>query len=144
MTDPHYPLTPVRFEVSWGGPAASFAEVSGLNVETDMIEYRAGNETPSVRKVPGLGKYSNVTMKRGVVTSGDPFFDWWTKNQQGQLERRDITIKLQNEAGESVVEWVVKQAWPVKVEGPNLNGKSNDVAIESIEFAHEGVTIKTS
>ena len=80
--------------------------------------------------------------KRGVVAADNDFFDWWTKNQQGAHESRDVTVKLLNEAGEETVSWVLERAWPIKVEGPSLNGKGNDVAIESIEFCHEGVTIK--
>ncbi len=142
MSDPIYPLTSIRFEVDWGGTSANFAEVSGLNIETDMTEYRGGADTTlTTRKIPGLMKYSNVTMKRGVVKADNEFWDWWTKNQQGAHESRTVTVKLLNEAGEETVSWVLERAWPLKVEGPSLNGKGNDVAIESIEFCHEGVTI---
>jgi phage tail-like protein len=141
--DVKYPLTAIRFEADWGGSLASFSEVSGLNVETDVIEYRGGMDTTlTTRKVPGLMKYSNVTMKRGVLGKDNDFFDWWTKNQQGQHEQRDITVKLMNEAGEETVSWSIVRAWPVKVEGPSLNAKGNEIAIESVEFCHEGVTIK--
>ena len=142
MSEPVYPLTALRFEVDWGGTSASFAEVAGLNVETDVAEYRGGGDaTLTTRKIPGLMKYSNVTMKRGIVKADNEFFDWWTKNQQGSHESRTVTVKLLDEAGEETVSWVLERAWPVKVEGPSLNGKGNDVAIESIEFCHEGVTI---
>ena len=143
MTDINYPLAAIRFEADWTGTLASFAEVSGLNTETDVIEYRGGMDaTLTTRKLPGLMKYSNVTMKRGILAKDNDFFDWWTKNQQGAHEQRDITVKLMNEAGEETVTWSIVRAWPVKVEGPSLNAKGNEVAIESIEFCHEGVTIK--
>ena len=144
MADPIYPLTSVRFEVHWGGASpANFAEVTGLNTEVDMAEYRPGTETTlTTRKIPGLMKYSNVTMKRGIVNADNDFFDWWTKNQQGAHEARSVTIKLLNEQGKETVRWVMERAWPVKVEGPSLDAKSKDVAIASIEFCHEGLTIK--
>lgn len=143
MSDVEYPLTSLRFEVDWGGKAASFAEVSGLGVETGVVEYRGGADpTLTVRKLPGLMKYGNVTLKRGVLAKDNEFFDWWTKNQQGKHEQRDVTIKLLNEAGEETVSWALERAWPVKIEGPSLNAKDDAVAMESIEFCHEGCTIK--
>lgn len=143
MSDIAYPLASIRFEVDWGGGLASFAEVSGLNVETDIAEYRGGADASlTTRKIPGLMKYSNVSLKRGVIAKDNDFFDWWIKNQQGTHEPRPVTIKLMNEAGEETVSWALERAWPVKVEGPSLNAKGNDVALESIELCHEGVTIK--
>jgi len=145
---PRYSLTSVRFEVDFGGKDSSkaiFAEVNGLNVETDTIEYRGGAEkTLTSRKVPGLTKYSNVTMKRGILANDNDLFEWWTLNQQGKHQQRTVTIKLLNESGTATVTWTLAQAWPVKVEGPALNAKGNDVAIESIEFCHEGLTVKNS
>ncbi len=146
MSDPVYPVASVRFSVDWGGTngrKASFAEVAGLNVETDMTEYRGGaDSTLTTRKIPTLMKYSNVTMKRGVVAKDNDFWTWWSKNQQGDHEQRTVTIKLLNEKGDDTVTWTMVRAWPVKVEGPSLNAKGSDVAIESIEFVHEGLTIK--
>ncbi|MFN3240617.1 MAG: phage tail protein [Planctomycetota bacterium] len=145
---PLYPLTQVRFEVDFGGSGsgkAMFAEVNGLNIETDMIEYRGGAEkTLTTRKLPGLMKYSNVTMKRGILAKDNDLFSWWTLNQQGKHKQRTVTVKLLNEAGTATVTWTMVRAWPVKVEGPSLNAKGNDVAIESIEFCHEGLTVKNS
>ena len=141
--DVKYPLTAIRFEVDWGGGNASFSEVSGLNTETDVAEYRGGADTTlTVRKIPGLMKYSNVSLKRGVIAADNDFFKWWEKNQQGKHESRTVTIKLMNEAGEETVSWELERAWPVKVEGPSLNATGSDVAVESIELCHEGVTIK--
>lgn len=138
-----YPLTSIRFEVDWGGSSASFAEVNGLDVQTDVTEYRGGADaTLTVRKIPTLMKYGNVTLKRGILAKDNDLFDWWTKNQQGKHEQRTVTVKLMNEAGEETVSWTIERAWPVKVEGPGMNAKGSDVAIESIEFCHEGITIK--
>lgn len=144
--EPVYPLVSVRFSVDWkasNGRKASFAEVSGLNVETDMAEYRGGADaTLTTRKIPTLMKYSNITMKRGVVSKDNDFWTWWENNLNGKHEQRAVTIELLNEAGNPTVTWSIVRAWPVKVEGPSLNAKGNDVAVESIEFCHEGLTIK--
>lgn len=143
--EPLYPLTQIRFEVDFGGSGASkatFAEVNGLNIETDIIEYRGGaDKTLATRKIPGLMKYPNVTMKRGILQKDNDLWDWWTSNQQGQHKQRTVTIKLLNESGDATVCWTMSRAWPVKIGGPSLNAKGNDVAIESIEFCHEGLTI---
>lgn len=139
---PTYPLSSVRFSVDWGGTAASFSEVSGLTIETDVAEYRGGADTTlTKRKIPTLMKYSNVTMKRGVITGDNDFFKWWQKNQQGQHEQRNVTVTLQNEKGQGKVTWTIERAWPVKVDAPSLNAGGNDVAVESLEFCHEGITI---
>lgn len=146
MSETKYPLTSLRFSISWdGGTNASFSEVSGLNIETDVIEYRGGAETTlTTRKIPGLMKYSNVTMKRGVIKGDNDFFDWWKLNQEGKHEMRQVTVSLLDESGAITVQWVMESAWPVKVEGPSLNAKGSDVAVESIEFCHEGLVITNS
>ena len=145
MADPLYPLTAVRFEVDFkgqGAQKATFAEVNGLNAETDVAEYRGGADTTlTVRKIPTLMKYSNVTMKRGILAKDNDLFKWWEKNQQGKHEQRTVTIKLLNEAGTATVTWTLTRAWPVKLEGPSLNAKGNEIALESIEFCHEGLTL---
>ncbi len=139
---PPYPLSSIRFEVDLGdGTPASFSEVSGLNVETEMTEYRGGMDKLTVLKVPGLMKYSNVTLKRGIMAKNNGFFDWWKLNNDGKHDMKQVTIKLMNEAGEATVTWVLENAWPVKVEGPSLNAKGNEIAIESLELCHEGVKI---
>lgn len=138
-----YPLASIRFKVDWGGTVANFAEVAGLNIETDMIEYRGGADTTlTTRKLPGLMKYSNVTLKRGILAKDNDFWTWWEQNQLGTHEQRDVTVTLLNESGDDTVSWSIVRAWPVKVEGPSMNAKGNEVAIESIEFCHEGITIK--
>ena len=145
MTDPLYPISRSHFQVDWGGTTARFAEVTGLSVELGVSEYRAGEETTlSTHRLPGVFKYSNVTLKRGIVVRDNNIFDWWDKTQQGNFESRDVTIKLLDEQGDEAIRWILKRAWPVKVEGPNLNARANEIAIESIELCHEGITIDPS
>ena len=132
-------LTKFRFEVDWGGTKIGFSEVSGLNVETEVIEYRSG-VTPGDTKIKkaGLKKYGNITLKRGMFENDNEYYDWW-KDTFEKDYKRDITIKLLNESGSPVVSWSISQAWPVKVDITDLKADGNEVAVESIELAHEGL-----
>ena len=122
------------------GARGSFAEVSGLEVEIDVIEYRNGSEDITVRKLPGLAKYSNITLKRGVT--GDlTFWNWIRSGISGQVLRRDMSVTLLDESHQEVMRWKVRRAWPCKWSGPNLKAGESEVAIESLEIAHEGFEI---
>ena len=111
-----YPLSKFHFQVEWGGTKIGFTEVSGLDVEIDPIEYRDGASPEfSNRKMPGMFKYSNITLKRGTFKSDNEFYNWWNTVQMNQIERRDIIISLLNEEHEPVVVWKNKSAWPIKV-----------------------------
>lgn len=138
-----YPLPAFHFQVDWGGTNLGFAEVGGLTIEIQAIEYRDGlSPIYSPQKMPGIPKLSNITLKRGIVPKDNEFFDWLNTTQLNKVERRDITISLLNESHEPVMSWKVTNAFPVKVEGPALKSTGNDVAIETIELAHEGLTIE--
>ncbi len=138
-----YPLPVFHFQVQWGGTNLGFAEVSGLNIEVQMIEYRDGlSPVYSSIKMPGIPKYGNITLKRGVLPADNEFYDWLNTTKLNKVERRDLTISLMNENHEPVMTWKAVSAFPVKVEGPGLKATGNEVAIESIEVAHEGLTIE--
>jgi phage tail-like protein len=133
-----------HFQVDWGGSQeVGFAEVSGLNIEHQTIEYRDGltNEYSAI-KMPGIPKYGNVTLKRGIIPADNDFYQWLNTTKMHKVERRDIIVKLLNEEGQPVMTWKARNAFPVKIEGPGLKATGNDVAIESIEIAHEGLTIE--
>jgi phage tail-like protein len=138
-----YPLPVFHFSVQWGGNRLGFSEVTGLTQENQVIEYRDGffPEYSSV-KMPGLRKFSNITLKRGVVKSDNDFYKWLTTIKLNTVERRDLTISLLNESHEPVMVWKIHNAFPVKVEGPQLKAAANEVAIESIEIAHEGMEVQ--
>jgi phage tail-like protein len=137
-----YPSLIFHFSVEWGGTSVSFTEVSGLTQEAQAVDYRTGDQAEySVLKMPGMRKYSNITMKRGVVAKDNEFFLWLNTIKLNEVERRTITIKLLNEKHEPVMFWTAHNAFPVKVEGPGLKASGNEVAIESIELAHEGLTV---
>lgn len=138
-----YPLVKFHFQVEWGGTKIGFSEVSGLDVETEPIEYRDGASPEySKIKMPGMQKYSNITLKRGTFQSDNEFYDWWNTVKLNTIERRDITISLLNEEHEPLIVWKVKSAWPSKVQSTDLKADGNEVAIETMELVHEGLTIE--
>ncbi len=138
-----YPLPVFHFIVSWGGSRIGFTEVSGLTQENQAIEYRDGAfpEYSSI-KMPGLRKFSNITLKRGIVASDNDFFKWLSTIKMNTVERRDVVISLLNEQHQPVMVWKAHNVFPVKVEGPGLKATGNEVAIESIELAHEGLELQ--
>lgn len=139
----NYPLVKFHFQVEWGGTKIGFTEVSGLDVETEVVEYRHGASPEySKTKMPGLRKYSNITLKRGTFATDNEYFAWFNTVKLNKIERRDLTISLLNEEHQPVVVWKVKNAWPVKVQSTDLKADGNEVAIESMELAHEGLTIQ--
>ena len=141
----NYPLPKFHFQVEWGGTNIGFTEVSGLDMSTDPIEYRHGASPEYFKtKMPGLQKFSNITLKRGTFKSDNEFYDWYNTIALNTVTRRDITITLLNETHAPVVVWKVKNAWPVKVTSTDLKADGNEAAIESIELAHEGLTIQNN
>lgn len=147
MTTVPYPLTTLHFEVSWGDSqnTSNFSEVSGLTMEAEVVEYRGGaDKALAVRKLPGLKKFGNVTLKRGIVPAeaGNGLFDWYNTIKPGSVTRRDVTVSLLNEDRVPVMTWKIRSAWPVKIEGPGLKSTGTDIAIESVEFACESVAIE--
>lgn len=137
-----YPIPKFHFQVDWGGTRIGFTEVTGLTIENEVIEYREGS-SPEYNKVkmPGLHKFGNITLKRGSFASDNEYFAWLNTVKLNTIERRDVIISLLNENHEPVVVYKVKQAWPVKIQAPDLKSDANEVAIESIELAHEGLMI---
>lgn len=139
----NYPLVKFHFLVEWGGTKIGFTEVSGLDVETEVVEYRHG-ASPEYSKVkmPGMQKFSNITLKRGTFATDNEYFAWWNTVKLNTIERRDITISLLNEEHQPVVVWKVKNAWPSKVQSTDLKADGSEVAIESLEIIHEGLIIQ--
>lgn len=121
---------------------AGFSEASGLTAESDVIEYRDGREDITVRKLPGLKKFTNISLKRGF-TADTALWDWRKMVMDGRTQRRSGTITLLNEERTPVLRWNFSEGWPVKLDGPSLNSKTSDVAIETLEIAHEGLVMET-
>jgi len=124
----------VRVEIE-GVIVAAFAECSGLESETAVIEYREGGDH-STRKLPGLTKYANIVLKRGL-TVDRTLWNWYQTVVNGQVQRRSGSIILLDASHQEVTRWNFFEAWPAKWQGPTLNAHSNEVAIETLEIAHE-------
>lgn len=142
------PYGQFNFQVEIDGVGKfGFSEVSGLTTDTNIIEYREGNEVAdgesTTRKLPGLIKYNNIVLKRGF-TKDLSAYNWRLKVIQGKTSaaRTSGSITLLDEARNPVLRWTFRQGWPSKWEGPALNGKTSEVAIESMEIAHEGLTME--
>ncbi len=139
-----WPIPKFHFEVQFGSSRMLFQEVSGLDVEAQPIEYRSANSPQfSVIKMPGLKKSSNVTMKKGLFKSDNKFWDWFNQVKMNTIKRETMTISLLDETGAATMVWTLANAWPVKISATDLKSDSNEVAIESIEVTHEGLTITT-
>lgn len=145
-----YPLPKFHFLMEWGdGFRVGFTEVSGLDFETEVIEYRQGNSKKyNKSKQPGLTKYSNVTAKRGTFENDFNMFQEWKKsyyfqegNATGSKFRRTVTIKLLNEKHLPIITWQLENAWVSKVQSTDLKADANEIAIETMELQHEGLTI---
>ena len=137
------PLPAFHFHVDWGTGPMGFAEVSGLTMEAQPIEYRHGmQKDPIPIQMPGLKKFSNITLKRGVVKGDKAFYEWINSVALNKVERKEVSISMLDEEHNPVVTWKIKDAWPVKVEGPALKASGNEVAIESMELIHEGLTVE--
>ena len=122
-------------------PEAAFSSVSGLESETAVVEYRTGAEPNRVRKLPGLTKYANIVLKRGL-TRDLSLWNWRQSVVNGKTDRRSGSIVLLDESRKPVLRWHFEEGWPVKWEGPALDATANEVAIETLEIAHEGLELE--
>lgn len=135
-----YPHARFRYKVEIDGlEAGGFSEVTGFDASIDVIEYREGDMVPTAMKLPGLKKYGNITFKKGLADSM-VLYDWMIAGVNGAVERKTITITLMDEADSPCASWQVINAWPIKYTAPDFNATSSEVAVESLEVAHEGMT----
>ena len=136
------PYKNFRFLVEIDGIVqAGFSEASIPDTTQEPIEYREGNQTPTVRKLPGLIKYGNLTLKWGITDSLD-LYEWRKMVEQGQTKgaRRNLAVILMDEEGNAASRWEFAEAWPSKYDAPDLDGKGNDIAVETLEIVHEGMS----
>jgi phage tail-like protein len=123
-----------------GTNVAGFAEVGGLTMEQDIIEYREGADTATVRKLPGLRKFGNISLKRGY-TANRELWEWRKSTIDGITQRKSGAVILRDEAGEPALRWEFREGWISKYEGPALKATANEAAMESIEIAVEDVAL---
>ncbi|HEX8144679.1 MAG TPA: phage tail protein [Pyrinomonadaceae bacterium] len=139
---PRRPIDPFasfnfRLEIE-GITIAGFSEVTGLNSESNVIDYREGDESITPRKLPGLNKWGNLTLKRGVSLDKQ-LYDWRKTVVDGDITRKNVSVVLRNEKRDEVARWNLINAWPSKMIIPDLKANANEIAIETFEITHEGV-----
>ena len=134
------PYAKFRYKVEIDGlEAGGFSEASGFDASIDVIEYREGDMVQTPMKLPGLKKYGNITLKQGVADSM-VMYEWMIAGVEGEVERKTITITILDETETATASWQVINAWPAKYTAPDFNALTSEVAIESREIAHEGMT----
>src|SRR5262245_15261417 len=141
MALPKDPFVNFNFKVELDGIVrAAFHEASGLDTTIDVIEHREGGENITTRKYPGQVKYSNISLKWGVTDERE-LYEWhrqWVTGDPGAA-RKNGSIVLLDRQGEEKMRWNFFNAWPTKWTGPAMNAEQSDIAIETLELAHEGV-----
>jgi phage tail-like protein len=138
-----WPMPKFYFKVIIDSAEISFQEVSGLDTEEQIIEYRHGNSPVfSTIKMPGIAKTGNITMKKGVFKSDNKFWDWFNQIKLNTIKKVPITIILLDETGKPTITWKLLNAWPTKITGTDMKSSGNEVAVETIEISHEGLTIE--
>jgi len=139
-----WPMPKFRFEVDLGTQlkGVAFQEVSGMDKEVQIIEYRHSNSALfSTIKMPGIAKYSNITMKRGVFVNDNNFWKWMDEIKMNTITRRTVLIKLLDEGGKVTMQWQLNNAWPTKITGTDLKSDGNEVAVDTLEIAHEQLIV---
>lgn len=122
-----------------------FQEISGLEVETQQIEYRHGTSAQfSVAKMPGLVKAGNITMKKGVFVNDNKFWDWYKQISSTNIQRVPVTVQLLDESGNAMMTWTLNNAWITKITPVYPNHTRNELAVDTLEIAHEGMPIHNS
>jgi phage tail-like protein len=133
------PYRTYNFRVEIDGiTRAGFRECSGLDTSQDPIDYREGTDALTARKLPGLVKYSSISLKWGI-TDDDELWAWRKQAMDGKVARKNGSIVLMDTAGVEKLRWNFREGWPTKWTGPSFNATGNEVAIETLEIVHEGV-----
>src|SRR6476620_11641419 len=140
-----WPLPKFYFQVKWDSQVMLFQEVSGLDAQSEEIKYRHGDSPEfSTIKMPGMKKVGNVTMRKGTFKSDSKFWDWFNQIKMNTVKRLPVTISLLDETGSPTMVWTLTNAWPTKITGTDLKAEGSEVAIETLEIVHEGLTVANS
>jgi phage tail-like protein len=137
------PFRTYNFTVEIDGEnIGGFSEVSGLNAEGNPVDYREGSDLQqNVRRLPGFQKFDTVVLRRGK-TLNPGLWEWYQALRKGKPDRREVTITLLNEERLPMLRWSIENAWISKIEGPTFKAASNEVAMESVNIVHEGLTLE--
>lgn len=139
-----WPMPKFRFEVDLSPKltGVAFQEVSGMDVENQLIEYRKSNSSIfSTVKMPGIARYGNVILKRGIFPNGNTFWSWHNEITMNTIKRRTVLIRLLDENNQVTMQWQLTNAWPTKITCTDLRSDGNEVAVDTIELAHEQLII---
>jgi phage tail-like protein len=145
MPDRHGPYRNARFLLEIDSIAvAGFSKASIPENSSEPVEYREGNDPPHQKKLWSLNSFGNLTLEKGTTENSMALFEWRKQVEQGKLDsaRSQIAVIVQDEEGDSGPRWEFKKAWPRQYDAPDLDASGSDVAIESIEIAHEGMIRK--
>ena len=136
------PLAKFSFSVKMGGLEMIFQEVTGLTSETQVIEYRNGNSKAfSTVKMPGIKKFGNVTLKRGIYSGDKAIWDKYNVIKMNTIKREEVVISLLDENNVAAMSWKLTNAFPCKMTVTDMKSDANEVAIETMELAHEGLVL---
>jgi phage tail-like protein len=139
----NFPLPKFHFSVDWGGTRIGFQEVSGLNKDVELLEYREGSSKEFFKqKQPGMQKLSNITLKGGVFHGDNEFYEWYDTVALNTVEKRTITISLLNELNEPALKWTVKDCFIVSLKCTDLKAEENGNAIDTVELANHGFVLE--
>ena len=140
------PLLSFHFGVKiepWVSEGSYFTEVAGLGSETEIVEHKVVNSqgVEVVLKIPARLKWENITLKRGITSNMD-IWKWRQEVEEGKVNgaRANASVYMYNQQGDVVAEWAFLNAWPVKVTGPSIKADSNEIGIEELTIAHEGIS----
>lgn len=139
-----WPVPKFHFKATFGDKGEiAFQEVSGLDTEYDIIEYRKGESVdfPTV-KMPGLRKGSDVTLKKGMYKDDTALYDYFNEVKMNIIQRQTVTIQLLDAEHKPMFTWTLTNAFPIKVTGTDLNAQNSEVAVEEIVLAHEGISFE--
>ncbi len=137
-----WPLVKFSFQVKWDDAELIFQEVTGLSSETQVLEYRGGNNKIfSTVKMPGVQKFGNVTLKKGIFKGDKALWDKYNAIKMNTFKRSTITISLLDEANAVAMTWTLTNAFPCKITVTDMKSDGNEIAVETIELAHEGLKI---
>ncbi len=139
MTDDAYPNCRFYVEVN-GKKEAVFTAVNGLQAEMDVHEYEEGGNNAFAHKFPGRTKVGNLTLKRGITNSND-FLNWYMQIAQGDIVRRNVSVVMYDVTGTELLRWNFVNAYPVKWTGPEFAADGSTMAVESLELAHDGLSL---
>ena len=137
-----WPLVKFSFQVKWDDAELIFQEVTGLSSETQVIEYRGGNsKVYSTVKMPGIQKFGNITLKKGIFKGDKALWDKYNLIKMNTIKRSTTLISLLDETNAVAMSWKLLNAFPCKMTVSDMKADANEIAVETMELAHEGLSL---